>query len=255
MTTRSAARCARSTWRCAPAPGPRSTPLSWRCSRDDPEGRAVRHRDDLHPSQRTGDERGTRRRRRTRRRREDRRSRARHRRRGPPPRFPAGTEPAGEGRRGLGELLGVGAETGRRAWRRCTDRTDLYRDLDPDAVAVLREICGRGLAVAAVSNSDGTLTEELARFGLLDFFDVVADSTLTGVEKPEPGIFASALGRLGCAPADALFVGDGLINDIFGALRAGIASTVLYDRHQVYRELPVPVITALPQLLDHLPAA
>ncbi|MGZ2362044.1 HAD family hydrolase [Streptomyces sp. 372A] len=154
-----------------------------------------------------------------------------------------------------GQLLGVGAETGRRAWRRCTDRTDLYRDLDPDAVPVLREICGRGLAVAAVSNSDGTLTEELARFGLLDFFNVVVDSTLTGVEKPEPGIFTSALGQLGCAPADALFVGDGLINDIFGALRSGITSTVLYDRHRVYRELPVPVITALPQLLDHLPAA
>ncbi|PYC82590.1 hypothetical protein C7C46_09505 [Streptomyces tateyamensis] len=153
-----------------------------------------------------------------------------------------------------GQLLGVGSETGRRAWQRCTDRTDLYRDLDPDAVAVLGEICRRGLAVAAVSNSDGTLVEELTRFGLIEFFDVVADSTLAGVEKPEPGIFASALGQLGCAPADALFVGDGLINDIFGAFRAGITDTVLYDRHQVYRELPVPVITALPQLLDHLPA-
>ncbi|MEU3562830.1 HAD family hydrolase [Kitasatospora sp. NPDC006786] len=153
-----------------------------------------------------------------------------------------------------GQLLGVGAETGRRAWQRCTDRTDLYRDLDPDAAAVLGAVRERGLAVAAVSNSDGTLVEELERFGLLAFFDVVVDSTLTGVEKPEPPIFASALGQLGCAPTDALFVGDGLINDIFGAWRAGITDTVLYDRHRVYRELPVPVITALPQLLNHLPA-
>ncbi|MFI9787381.1 HAD family hydrolase [Kitasatospora sp. NPDC051984] len=154
-----------------------------------------------------------------------------------------------------GQLLGVGAETGRRAWRRCTNRTDLYRDLDPDAAAVLDAVRRRGLAVAAVSNSDGTLVEELAGFGLLDFFDVVVDSTIAGVEKPDPQIFASALDRLGCAPAGALFVGDGLINDIFGAWRAGITDTVLYDRHRVYRELPVPVITALPQLLDYLPAA
>ncbi|MEY9948385.1 HAD family hydrolase [Kitasatospora sp. GAS1066B] len=152
-----------------------------------------------------------------------------------------------------GPLLGLSPEAGQAAWAGCTARPDLYRDLDPDAVAVLEQVRVLGIRVAAVSNSDGTLREELQSFGLLDLFDVVVDSTLVGVEKPQPEIFAEALRQVGCSPDGALFVGDGLVNDIFGAYRAGITRTVLYDRHRVYRQLPVPVITRLPELLHHLP--
>ncbi|MEO7194981.1 MAG: HAD-IA family hydrolase [Pseudonocardiaceae bacterium] len=152
-----------------------------------------------------------------------------------------------------GALLGVSPDTGMRAWTACAERPDLYCDLDPDAVLVLQTLRSQGLRTAAVSNSDGTLPAELTAFGLSNLFDVVADSTAVGCEKPQPQIFQTALAELGTAPEDAWFVGDGLLNDVFGAHTAGISTAVLYDRHRVHRPLPVLTITALVGLLDLLP--
>ncbi|MET9658136.1 HAD family hydrolase [Streptomyces sp. NPDC006510] len=147
------------------------------------------------------------------------------------------------------DLLNVDRESGLAAWTAAEARPDLYGDLDPEAIAVLTALRGAGITTVAVSNSDGTLDEELDRFGLLGLFDATVDSTAFGRAKPDSSIFTSGLERAGCTPQDAVFVGDGLINDVFGALAAGIGRTVLYDRHRVWRALPVPVIHRLGDLL------
>lgn len=154
-----------------------------------------------------------------------------------------------------GALLGVNTAAARRAWVACRARGDLYRDLDPEAMTVLRRLRDRGILVAAVSNSEGTLDEELARFGLLKFFDVVVDSSQVGCEKPNSAIFNVALERLQCAGGDVWFVGDGLINDMLGAQMARIARTILYDRHRIYQSIPAVAsnLASLGQLLELLP--
>ena len=45
--------------------------------------------------------------------------------------------------------------------------------------------------------------------------------------KPDGGIFREALRRAGCAPAEALFVGDTPDHDVLGANRAGLCSVLL----------------------------
>ena len=65
-----------------------------------------------------------------------------------------------------------------------------------DALARLR---GAGLRLGVVSNSDGRVEEALEAAGLRDYFDVVVDSALAGVEKPDPAIFRAALEALGVA--------------------------------------------------------
>ncbi len=147
------------------------------------------------------------------------------------------------------DLLEVDRTAGLAAWTAAAARPDLYRDLDPEAVGVLTTLKGAGITTVAVSNSDGTLDEELDRFGLLGLFDATVDSTVFGREKPHSSIFTAGLERAGCAPEEVVFVGDGLINDVFGALAAGIDRTVLYDRHRVWRTLPVPVIHRLGDLV------
>ncbi|MFD6391180.1 HAD family hydrolase [Nocardia sp. NPDC060259] len=157
------------------------------------------------------------------------------------------------------QLLGQRVDLAAEAWLASAARPDLYRDLDDDAVTVLKSLCEGGIALAAVSNSDGTLTEELARFGLDRYFALMLDSTVVGCEKPNRKIFDVALTELGVHPAQTWFVGDGLVNDMFGAALAGIGHPVLYDRHSVYRPpLPVPVIGTLgvlPALIEKTCAA
>ncbi len=84
-----------------------------------------------------------------------------------------------------------------------------------------------GLRLGVISNSDGRVEEALIAAGLRDCFDVVLDSALVGVEKPDPAIFRAALGALGIAPAEALYVGDLYEVDVIGARAVGMEAVLL----------------------------
>jgi HAD superfamily hydrolase (TIGR01509 family) len=84
-----------------------------------------------------------------------------------------------------------------------------------------------GLRLGVVSNSDGRVEEALAAAGIRDRFDVVLDSALVGVEKPDPAIFRAALAALGVGPEHALYVGDLYDVDVVGARAAGMEAMLL----------------------------
>ena len=84
-----------------------------------------------------------------------------------------------------------------------------------------------GLRLGVVSNSDGRVEEALIAAGLRDCFDVVLDSAVVGVEKPDPAIFRAALDALGVAPGEALYVGDLYDVDVVGARAAGMEAGLL----------------------------
>ena len=93
-----------------------------------------------------------------------------------------------------------------------------------DALARLRSA---GLRLGVVSNSDGRVAEALAAAGLSTYFDVVVDSALAGVEKPDPAIFRTALEALAVAPGEVLYVGDLYEVDVVGARAAGLHAVLL----------------------------
>ena len=99
----------------------------------------------------------------------------------------------------------------------------------PDAAPALAELRGLGLKLVCVSNWDASLPEVLERCGLGGALDGVVSSAEAGVRKPDPAIFAPALELAGCAPAEALYVGDTPAEDLPAARGAGI-SAVLIDR-------------------------
>lgn len=94
---------------------------------------------------------------------------------------------------------------------------------------VVAELRQRGIRVAVVSNSDGSVTESLGAAGLADHFEFVIDSHEVGVSKPDPAIFRTALDRLGLEPEAAWYVGDSVFHDIKGALGASLARAFLVD--------------------------
>jgi len=91
----------------------------------------------------------------------------------------------------------------------------------PDGVVEqLRELAATGVAIAVVSNSDGTVESVLRRCDLP--FDIVIDSTVVGYAKPQPEIFGFALEKLNVLPENAVHVGDTAWADVDGAHAAGV---------------------------------
>ena len=105
----------------------------------------------------------------------------------------------------------------------------------------LRDLRTTGVPVAVVSNSEGTLELLLADLGILRSFDVVIDSGVVGIEKPDPRIFGIALARFAVSAARALHLGDTFASDVVGARAAGLRCALI-DPHGHYagRHATVP---------------
>jgi putative hydrolase of the HAD superfamily len=98
-----------------------------------------------------------------------------------------------------------------------------------DAAPALADLRGLGLRLVCASNWDVSLPEVLARCGLDGSLDGVVTSAEVGARKPDPAIFAAALELAGCAPDEAVYVGDSPEEDVEGARAAGIRA-LLIDR-------------------------
>jgi len=73
-----------------------------------------------------------------------------------------------------------------------------------------------------VSNFYGNVRRVLEEAELAPLLATIVDSGAVGVRKPDPAIFALAVRRLGCEPAEVLYVGDSFEKDIVGAHAAGL---------------------------------
>ena len=98
-----------------------------------------------------------------------------------------------------------------------------YIVLLPGAVETLRELKRRGFLLGVVTNGVSSLQNiKLDTAGIRDLFDVVVVSGDIGIYKPDRRIFDEACRRAGVKNEEALFVGDHPVNDIEGALGAGM---------------------------------
>lgn len=80
-----------------------------------------------------------------------------------------------------------------------------------------------GLRLGLVSNiiSTSVAPHFLEEYGIRDYMDCVILSSVTGIRKPDPGIFRAAERALGLAPAELAYVGDTISRDVIGTRRAG----------------------------------
>jgi putative hydrolase of the HAD superfamily len=124
----------------------------------------------------------------------------------------------------------------------------------PDFVfAALRRLRAAGLKLVVVSNANGTLSRAFPRLGLAEYFDVILDSAVEGVEKPDRRYFELALSRAHAAPDSTVHVGDFYNIDVVGARNAGLRA-ILVDERDLYRDADCPRIRSiaeLPALLVH----
>ncbi|MBI4311329.1 MAG: HAD-IA family hydrolase [Chloroflexi bacterium] len=128
----------------------------------------------------------------------------------------------------------------------------------PPAPAVVRALKQRGLKLAIVSSAFHLRIEQtLGKTGLRDCFDVIVGYDDVPAYKPDPYGLLEALQRLGCAPAESLYVGDHTI-DAETAQRAGVPfAAVLTGMTPREAFVPYPSVAilqdleGLPGLLNH----
>ncbi|RVX43275.1 HAD superfamily hydrolase (TIGR01549 family) [Nonomuraea polychroma] len=98
-------------------------------------------------------------------------------------------------------------------------------DLYPDVREALAELRAAGYQVIIAGNQPRRAYEALVAM------DLPADSVHTsedwGVEKPQPEFFAKVAAVAGREPAEILYVGDRLDNDVLPAARAGMRTALL----------------------------
>jgi putative hydrolase of the HAD superfamily len=107
------------------------------------------------------------------------------------------------------------------------------------------------LRLGIISNFTGALANVCREEGLLPLLDVIIDSAVEGVSKPDPEIFRIALRRLGLAPGDCLMVGDSFDRDVVPAKRLGLRAVWLRGpspRPCPDPELPDAVVNSLREL-------
>ena len=118
------------------------------------------------------------------------------------------------------------------------DELDRFLDAEHDAWKPARHLPGTtlslldalrdlGLAVGLVSNAfdpPALLHRDLVEMGVAERLDVAVFSSEVGRRKPHPAIFEQALDALGVAPAEAVFVGDRLYEDVRGAGELGMTT-------------------------------
>jgi putative hydrolase of the HAD superfamily len=130
------------------------------------------------------------------------------------------TLPAGK----LAQLPLFLAEMSRGISRR---RLGLY----PHVREVLDILRGR-YPLALVTDAQSAYTRgELHKVGLLDYFDPIVVSGDHGYRKPDRRLFQFALDGMGVAAENALYVGNDMHRDIFGAREAGM-TTVMFESGQ-----------------------
>lgn len=100
--------------------------------------------------------------------------------------------------------------------------------LFPHSAEVLEACRRNGFKVGIVTNGPSLLQNRKLDFsGLRPLLDVAVVSGDEGIHKPDPEIFLRAAARLGIAPSRCLYVGDHPVNDVQGALAAGMTPVYL----------------------------
>ena len=131
------------------------------------------------------------------------------------------------------------------------EQFNLWESVPEEVIPSLAALRAAGFKLVVVSNANGALHRAFDRLGLTSAVDVIVDSFLEGVEKPDPRFFQIALERSGSHAETTMHVGDLYHVDVAGARAAGIAP-VLLDVAGLYPECDCLRVRSLGELVNVL---
>ena len=127
------------------------------------------------------------------------------------------------------------------------DEHNLWEIVPDFVVPALEELRRARYKLVVVSNANGTLHRKFDRLQLTKMFDVIIDSQIEGVEKPDARIFELALRRSNSTARTTVHAGDFYNIDVTGARAAGL-HPVLIDERDLHRDADCPRIRSIAEL-------
>ena len=118
----------------------------------------------------------------------------------------------------------------------------------PEMIAVVRHLRGRVKLGSITNNVARELPPERRTSGIdiQSLFDVVVESAIEGVRKPDPRIYHLACERMGVEPTDAVFLDD-LGANLKGARALGMTTIKVDETLSAIDELEEALGMALPR--------
>ena len=107
---------------------------------------------------------------------------------------------------------------------RARARASLFQRIDPELLELTRDLSGRGMRLAVVSNC---MAEDVGAWPGSAFaahFDSAKFSFMAGAVKPDPRIYLDTIDQLDVSPEETVFIGDGGDDELEGARSAGLGA-------------------------------
>lgn len=104
------------------------------------------------------------------------------------------------------------------------DKLKFCKELEkpfPHAADVLKQL-SQHYRIGIIANQSPGTEVRLESYGLRKYVDVLACSAEEGLSKPDPELYVVALKQAGCAPGEAVMIGDRIDNDIIPARSLGM---------------------------------
>lgn len=125
----------------------------------------------------------------------------------------------------------------------------------PHSLPLLKTLKKRGYITGVITNGPAYLqNHKMENSGLMPYIDMLVVSGDYGIHKPDPELFRIAAGKIGVPTEECVYVGDHPVNDIEGALGAGMQAIRMnfgWFYNQGLRD-DVPTITDIIDVLNYL---
>jgi HAD superfamily hydrolase (TIGR01662 family) len=130
-------------------------------------------------------------------------------------------------------------------------------EVPASTLTALQTLRDRGYLIGIVSNATPTgavMRHDLEVLGLSELIDAATYSSECGFRKPHPRIYLSTTEQLGVEPAECVFVGDRVKEDIRGSQALGMQAVLSHQfrQEEVADSAPLAVIRELPELVEVL---
>lgn len=125
----------------------------------------------------------------------------------------------------------------------------------PNSLPLLKTLKKRGYITGVITNGPAYLqNHKMENSGLMPYIDMLVVSGDYGIHKPDPALFRIAADKIGLKTEECMYVGDHPVNDIQGALGAGMKAVRMnfgWFYNEGLRD-DVPTITDIIDVLNYL---
>lgn len=124
-----------------------------------------------------------------------------------------------------------------------------------DLLSMIHQLKDMGMKLAIITNGYGQFQlDNIRALGIEKEFEARLISEWKGIRKPDPVIFERALGKLGVAAEESLFVGDHPINDVKAAMQVGMIGVwkreEWQEEHEIMADYVVNNLSEIPRIIS-----